>query len=1765
MIRRLLCLLLLCGSALAQTFYISSSAGNDANAGTKVSPWAHLPGMVGYTNAHAPAAGETFILKGCDIWTNANFPDTWSWGTSSSSLINVGVDKTWYNTTNCPSAWNRPIFDAGSAVMGGTECSGGHHNSFLVTSTSGNPKGVNFDNIEMRGFYSNVDQQSGCFAAAGYIQLYSNWDYITFTNNYLHGETHGPSAKSGDNQLIALLSNGTPGCAHCNASYNTFDNTDADGGNPSTISGGGIWIAGDHNTVRGWVNAFKGATQADLGSNWIDTINLEAFDFPNGPHPNCFETTGAGLYGTSGLYTIHDNLITNSICEGLQVGNSGETDYVWNNVWVMTGASGSNGPQVPQGSSGGSLYYWNNTVYNWGCLQNAGHGTAYSGDFYAVNNLCINSGGTGITGTFTAAGTKLVTPNDPLTFAAATSQLFSSTAWFPFSPFSGASTIGCGVNETANWAASFTTSDWTGAVTEQTFNGVVQTVPKGRPIRTRPTGATAWDCGAQQFSLLLYPGGATTPTRQLNLFSVSENYLAQNYSHMLGAAGILNLNSAGTYLTGVTHSFPGGCTSASCTGQYSTYLDQVNPTGGIAGGACPSLNFTGATGIDTIMSAISNLGYINNILLEQSSYGATANNPNTYAPSYMWSQDWASNLDGDCAHLDSSLARQNAHAYLPGDYICFGSSSANCAGGNYWQMKKTSCSTSITGGTDLRCTTAGSPPGCLSAPTSPCTDGSGGNAAVWTLLGTAGSTTAPLMDGWVDSSFPGKNLYAVTVTSATAISGGSATFTVSNLPTYPVGTVMSPAAVVCGSCSPTTAYQTCSGSCTVTSSTATTVTINNLSGTASGGTVTGTISGAHFVNLNSPNSPSLALLATSLPVPWQQQARARYKYLFQQSHLHWGDNVGYMGLCMTKGCEADQSGDSSWPISATGMPGSNGSANMFISFEAEMYAFGAANGADADYAGRGNLNNSPTAEGPLMFAQSIGGDNNAIGANHAFTLDCYASNTPAAWCPNSITYGSGYPPAGKLYHGGDWALQFATTFSSAFGSGRKGVLTLQTTQEGTPGSSPGGCTTGTSAPPASVQCGVGVPGGCSGGVGQTTGSMVADNTCTNTTLSGGPFPGPAGYPGILPLAKQYLANNMEMYLCDALLALDPNYSTSTCNPKFSQGTYQVPYQNGFIAWLSTSAPVLPVFTSANAATFPLGIPTTFNVTATGTPLPALTLTGGSLPSGCTFTDLGTGTANLACTAVTIATTSLQFTATNTAGAVNQAFTLTVSSGGSNLGNGSGSGTFQFTYSANANCGPPNYLCSSTSTAVVGTLAPQFSTSTLFNSTAYGGLNPSYDCRTRLLDQNVVQYGTSTNLATNFSQGGLTATSGDNDVMSSLTTQYVALRANPAMNWIFAMNTSGPCIQNATNGGENPSFSVPGAFSFSRTTETVFYYIQSGHILNQATITPGTPLTYTLTSNANFPFDFDNCPAAGVGTGQSTSGLRVSLGDTEFGISISWTGAQGTSKTILVYKPGTGCSTIDLAPSGSSSTFANYYTWCNSSCGSAVPAGTENVCYDPNAATGSGIHEIEMTLDGNVVAATGACWVGTVTLGGSNDGFWTVNTGTMLGLGELTPYSTWDGNLKYGGHETTGVTHLCVTNAPTPNCRVESPLNTTNLAAYTQLATVGVAAGQLHSAWPHPAGDDSALYFMESAQATTYTTPAYLQNEVFAESSTGAAGITRFGSVYNSATSPNFSCGNGIGFVSQDGKWWFTLTDELLNLGLESGVNHLCSPVAIALQ
>src|SRR5437660_1067347 len=96
-------------SASATTYYIAAN-GSDSNNGTsKTTPWAHLPGMATWTGGHAPTAGDTFILRGCDVWGNANFPIMWTWSGSSSSPIVIDRDTAWYNTGNCPSGWNRAV------------------------------------------------------------------------------------------------------------------------------------------------------------------------------------------------------------------------------------------------------------------------------------------------------------------------------------------------------------------------------------------------------------------------------------------------------------------------------------------------------------------------------------------------------------------------------------------------------------------------------------------------------------------------------------------------------------------------------------------------------------------------------------------------------------------------------------------------------------------------------------------------------------------------------------------------------------------------------------------------------------------------------------------------------------------------------------------------------------------------------------------------------------------------------------------------------------------------------------------------------------------------------------------------------------------------------------------------------------------------------------------------------------------------------------------------------------------------------------------------------------------------------------------------------------------------------------------------------------------------------------------------------------------------------------------------------------------------
>lgn len=430
-----------------------------------------------------------------------------------------------------------------------------------------------------------------------------------------------------------------------------------------------------------------------------------------------------------------------------------------------------------------------------------------------------------------------------------------------------------------------------------------------------------------------------------------------------------------------------------------------------------------------------------------------------------------------------------------------------------------------------------------------------------------------------------------------------------------------------------------------------------------------------------------------------------------------------------------------------------------------------------------------------------------------------------------------------------------------------------------------------------------------------------------------------------------------------------------------------------------------------------------------------------------------------------------------------------------------------------------------------------------------------------------------NISTAVGAGNNSSSGGSNDVDSSPTARFIMTHAN-GFSKVSQMDVSGNCIRNITNGGENPSVSISGpAFGFTRIpanetpTSVIFYWIGADNeTLHKGTLDASvTPMTYTENVGAGFPFDFASCPGTvgTPGTATEASILGISLNDTVFSADISWDGAQGTGHLAFAYKPGTGCATIDLAPSGASSTFANAYGYCASSCASAAPVGTESICYDPNAATGSGVHDGNISLDGTILRISGGCFT---PLGAGNSvAWWQIGTTNVLGASETS--STWDGNVHFAGHASDGVTHTLQTNNPNPNIRLVDPLSTANLGGYTTLATLPSMPGspENHCGWPHPTGDDSYPWLCANELTTSYTTPVEGQNEIYAvQTGNSSQPILRFGSTFATGTSTYFGCQQTIGYPSQDGKWYFFLTDDLLNLGTDANGNPLCSLYAYRL-
>jgi hypothetical protein len=466
------------GAFAATTHYISKSLGADTNNGTsKTTPWAHLRGMASCTSncaSYTPVAGDQFILMGCDVWVPSDFNISWDWSGTSGNPIYIGVDKTWFNATNCPSGWNRPVFD-GQNTLG---------SEFFTASADNATSWVTLDNIEMKraGSCLNFDA----------FNPTTNW---TLSNMYVHAwhqvtDTNGGVIKFQSlNTFVTGVIDGsdstpTPGVT-CNYFYSTP---------PNVINS----VLHDMpNGLVGYAGGGSGGTTVTWSGNDIYNIN----DSNGGSHGNAIETVSGGTY------YIHDNRIHHFVCPGCEsmfIGNSGETDYVWNNIVYDLGPQGSSAQTPSIGpESGGNINFWNDTIVAsdaQSCINNGGQG-AVNANVHVRNIHCIQGSSGGSASDFADTSASLVqTTAQASANSSPHFDKYTASETFPFSPLASTnSTVAAGANLASNCTGSVSglCSDVSYYV-QQTINGVVQAVP-GRTANARPLSG-AVDVGAFQFS-----------------------------------------------------------------------------------------------------------------------------------------------------------------------------------------------------------------------------------------------------------------------------------------------------------------------------------------------------------------------------------------------------------------------------------------------------------------------------------------------------------------------------------------------------------------------------------------------------------------------------------------------------------------------------------------------------------------------------------------------------------------------------------------------------------------------------------------------------------------------------------------------------------------------------------------------------------------------------------------------------------------------------------------------------------------------------------------------------------------------------------------------------------------------------------------------------------------------------------------------------------------------------------------------------------------
>jgi hypothetical protein len=528
--------------------YFIAANGSDSNNGlSEVSPWAHAPGMPSCSGSCATVAsvcnsnnckGFGFIFRGGDTWhfgNNGASPytgGTWDWsagtGGTLSNPIYVGVDQSWFSG----GSWARPILTGDNPVCGPSNVGGNCHSGSLANyklsqyyvsscayqvgsgnimiHTSGSSHYL-FDNFEIAGLCQNAVGQPG--GRDEYMTYGSSGD-MRFLNLYLHGWTHlqyadvngGSGCNSGNVCFgISIFAGGKSSTPDDVLRYVVIDGSDSDP------------IAAQACYCDFWDVAYSyigNQSGVITRQQHLYHDNLYEYWYENG-HGNVMESVGDAP-GTNATYNNLFRHVNTTHDPGDPMfwpfPPPGTTDYFFNNLsYDVTSMEYFNVGQNSNGGAQGPLVVFNNTFQNnvisgggiFGCNTNQQF------SWTAANNLYITEGSSAYSTNKCTTGGNTDTTSLLMNNATATSDGYTSSQTYVYSPTSsGSPTVGAGTNGSQAFCGALATAGLSAAATacQSDTNYACSYSSSGHtvscPARTqnaRP-GNGAWDIAAYEYS-----------------------------------------------------------------------------------------------------------------------------------------------------------------------------------------------------------------------------------------------------------------------------------------------------------------------------------------------------------------------------------------------------------------------------------------------------------------------------------------------------------------------------------------------------------------------------------------------------------------------------------------------------------------------------------------------------------------------------------------------------------------------------------------------------------------------------------------------------------------------------------------------------------------------------------------------------------------------------------------------------------------------------------------------------------------------------------------------------------------------------------------------------------------------------------------------------------------------------------------------------------------------------------------------------------------